>query len=190
MRTLFLASAAALALGFGGTALVAQDMAMPMAVAMSVDQQASYQAWPAEQRTGYDAWPARYQTYFWTLTPGQQAAWWRLNGEQRTQVFAMAPEQRVVAWTSIEAQLNAAPPAVITEQVQANPVGSSAPPTATPPDPMVAAEPVAPAMPADPSYNADPYKGALTAPPAEAMNKTYPVCTRKLQDSCRNPGGK
>ena len=30
--------------------------------------------------------------------------------------------------------------------------------------------------------------GNLTSPPASAMNKVYPVCTRKLQDSCQNPG--
>ena len=30
--------------------------------------------------------------------------------------------------------------------------------------------------------------GNLTPPPATAMNKVYPLCTRKLQDSCQNPG--
>jgi hypothetical protein len=30
--------------------------------------------------------------------------------------------------------------------------------------------------------------GNLTAPPPSALNKHYPVCTRKLQDSCQNPG--
>lgn len=34
------------------------------------------------------------------------------------------------------------------------------------------------------------YKGALTQPPADAMNKTYPVCSKTRQDSCRNPGGR
>jgi hypothetical protein len=29
---------------------------------------------------------------------------------------------------------------------------------------------------------------AVPAPPAEAMNKTYPVCSRTVTDSCRNPG--
>lgn len=192
MRTIFLASAAALALGLGGTALIAQDVVVSTTTGttLSIDQQTMYQGWPVDQRTSYDAWPAPYQGYYWTITPNQQTAWWRLNDEQRTQIFVMAPEQRVVAWNSIEAQLAAAPPATITYQVQANPVGSSAPPTATPPNPQVAAAPVAPAMPADPSYNAGPYKGALTAPPAEAMNKVYPLCTRTLQDSCRNPGSK
>ena len=73
-------------------------------------------------------------------------------------------------------------------QVQANPPGEG-PASVTPPSPTTASEPVPPAMPADPSYNAGPYKGALTPPPAEAMNKHYPTCTRELQDNCRNPGG-
>jgi hypothetical protein len=30
--------------------------------------------------------------------------------------------------------------------------------------------------------------GNLTAPPPQAFNKTYPVCSRSLQDNCRNPG--
>jgi hypothetical protein len=62
-------------------------------------------------------------------------------------------------------------------------------PSVTAPDPVTASSPVPPAAPADPSYKAGPYKGALTAPPASAMQKKYPVCTRKIQDSCRNPGG-
>ena len=73
--------------------------------------------------------------------------------------------------------------------VQANPPGLGVP-TMTPPDPATASEPVAPAIPADPGYLAGPYKGALTAPPAEAMNKVYPLCNRTLRDSCRNPGSK
>lgn len=77
----------------------------------------------------------------------------------------------------------AAPP-----QTQANPVGPGVP-SPTPPAPGSAAEPVPPSMPADPSYQAGPYKGALTPPPAEAMNKEYPLCSKTVQDSCRNPGG-
>jgi hypothetical protein len=32
------------------------------------------------------------------------------------------------------------------------------------------------------------HHGNLTPPPASAMNKTYPLCTRTLQDNCQNPG--
>ena len=77
-----------------------------------------------------------------------------------------------------------AEPAVI----QANPPGEGVP-SVTPPNPTSASDLVPPARPADPAYRAGPYKGALTPPPPEAMNKVYPVCTKKRQDSCRNPGG-
>ena len=30
--------------------------------------------------------------------------------------------------------------------------------------------------------------GNLTAPPQQAFNKTYPRCSRTLQDNCQNPG--
>ena len=30
--------------------------------------------------------------------------------------------------------------------------------------------------------------GNLTPPPASAMNKTYPVCTRGMTDNCQNAG--
>ena len=70
-------------------------------------------------------------------------------------------------------------------QIQANPTGLE-PPSQTPPNPTTANSTVAPAMPADPNYHAGPYMGALTPPP-EAMNKTYPPCTREVRDSCVNP---
>ena len=72
-------------------------------------------------------------------------------------------------------------------QIQANPVGPGTP-SLTPPNPATANSPVPPAMPADPNYHAGPYMGALTPPPAEAMDKPYPPCTKRLQDSCTNPG--
>lgn len=71
-------------------------------------------------------------------------------------------------------------------QTQANPPGAGIP-SETPPNPPTAGTPVPPAMPADPGYQAGPYKGALTPAPAEAMGKSYPLCTRQLQDSCVNP---
>ncbi len=75
-----------------------------------------------------------------------------------------------------------------TIQTQANPRGSDAPAVSYP-DPQSANAPVPPSLPADPAYKGGPYKGALAPPPPSAFNKTYPVCTRQIQDSCRNPGG-
>jgi hypothetical protein len=47
-------------------------------------------------------------------------------------------------------------------------------------------------MPADPAYHGGPYTGALTPPPAAAMDKTYPPCSATLHDNCinRNQAGK
>jgi hypothetical protein len=83
----------------------------------------------------------------------------------------------------------AVPPAAPVVQTQANPPGEGVP-TATPPNPATASEAVPPAQPRDPSYQAGPYKGALTSPPAEAMGKDYPICSRTVTDGCRNRGGK
>ena len=73
-------------------------------------------------------------------------------------------------------------------------VASAGPPPALQPDPdapdpQTANSPTAPAMPADPSYHGQPYVGALTGPPVEAMNKSYPLCTAGMQDGCRNQRG-
>lgn len=198
MRNIFLASAAALTLACGATAVSGQPApSLPSAA------KTAYDSWPADRRTAYDSWPAEYQAYFWSLTPNQQTGWFALTDEQRKQVYELPPASRAATWASIEQQLAGGPPpapaadaAASTgmaqppaQQVQANPP-SMDPASPTPPNPQSAAEPVPPAQPADPSYQGGAYKGAMTAPPAEAMNKTYPVCTRTLQDSCRNPGGR
>jgi hypothetical protein len=197
MRNLLLSSAAALALACGATVVSAQSTPSniaPAAPAMSSTQKASYEAWPADKKAAYSKWPAEYQAYFWSLSASQQTGWFALSDAQRKQVYDMPPASRAAAWVSIEQQLAGAMPpsnsdaAAAPEQVQANPVGSTQA-TDPAPDPATADSPVAPSMPADPSYNAGPYKGAMTAPPADAMNKTYPVCSRTVQDSCRNRGG-
>lgn len=204
MRKLFLAGAASLTLIFGTAPLAAQTAGAGAAAAqaaMTPQQKAAYDAWPADRKSAYDGWPAEYQAYYWSLSSNQQTGWWVLTPEQRTQIMGMDAAQRTAAWVSIEAQLKGAPPEAATatesaspaqppvEQVQANPRGEG-PASPIPPNPATAGDPVPPAQPSDPTYQAGPYKGALTAPPAEAMNKTYPVCTRTVQDNCRNPGGK
>ncbi len=188
MRSLLLASAGTIAL-VAAPAMVPAQVPPAESVAatttLTAEQQAMVDAWPADRRAAYEAWPSDLRSYFWTLSPNQARGWWALTNEQRGQIFAMTPDQRTAAWVSIEAQLPAETPAP--EQVQANPRGEGEA-SPTPPNPSTAAAPVPPAMPADPGYQAGPYKGALTPPPAEALNKTYPVCTRELQDGCQNPG--
>ena len=189
MRNLLLAGAAAI--GLAAVPTLAQETA-PVSVAaapesytMTSEQQAAYDAWPPDRQTAYVAWSPEYQTYFWTLTPAQQRGYWALTDEQRHQVYEMTPEQRAKAWASIEQQLAGATPA--TPAGQANPPGKGVPTTGVP-APQNASQAARPAMPADPSYQGGPYKGALTPPPASAMNKEYPVCTAKMQDNCQNPG--
>lgn len=87
---------------------------------------------------------------------------------------------------AIGAQTPGTPPADQTGSNTAQmPPATGAPPPATmapPPAPDAGPAPNAPADQASAATN--------SPPPADAMNKTYPVCTRKIQDECRNRGGK
>jgi hypothetical protein len=153
---------------------------------MSADQKTMYDAWSPTQRTDYDAWPNDYKSYYWTLNTEQQKGYWALTPDQRGQIYKMTPEQRQVAWRSVVQQLAGQTPT--TPPGQANPPGAGVPTTGVP-DPQMAEQSVRPAMPADPSYQGGPYKGALTPPPATAMGKEYPICSKTVTDSCRNRGG-
>ncbi|WP_310531074.1 hypothetical protein [Novosphingobium sp.] len=187
---------------------------------LTPEQQTLFNGWTAEQRASYDGWPYEAREYYWSLTGDQPMAWWALtdpqrlsfvswpveyrtyylslpaerqkgywalSDSQRGMVYKMSPEQQEKAWAAVAAQMAGQTPA--TPADQANPPGMGTPTTGVP-DPQAAAQAVPPAMPADASYQGGPYKGALTPPPETAMNKTYPVCTSKLQDSCRNRGGR
>ena len=74
---------------------------------------------------------------------------------------------------------------------QANAQAQPAPPTTTvtttPAQPAQTTVTTTPAQPAQTTITTT-HPGNLTPPPASAMNKTYPVCTRTLQDNCQNPG--
>jgi hypothetical protein len=100
-------------------------------------------------------------------------------------IILLAASTAALALGSSLALAQPAEPPVV--QTQANPPGEGTP-TPTPPNPASAHEPVPPAQPADPRYQAGPYKGALTAPPAEAMGKAYPLCSKTVRDSCQNRG--
>jgi hypothetical protein len=47
---------------------------------------------------------------------------------------------------------------------------------------------VPPVDPGEPATVVTTHPGNVTAPPPQAYNKTYPVCTAQLQDDCQNPG--
>ncbi len=144
-----------------------------------------FDGWPVDRQTDYRTWPYDYQVYYWSLPASQQTGYWALTADQRGMINRMSPDQRAKTWDSILAQLAGATPA--TPADQANPPGMGMPTTGVP-NPQAAAQAVPPTMPADPTYQGGPYKGALTPPPADAMAKSYPVCTSKVQDSCQNPG--
>jgi hypothetical protein len=194
MRKLLFAGASALVLAALPAAISAQEAASAtdaMAerqtpVTLTPDQQADYDSWTEEQRSDYDAWPDEYKVYYWTLAPERQKGYWALSADQRGQIYKMSPQQREMAWQSVVQQLQGQTPT--TPAAQANPPGEGMPTTGVP-APKAAAQAVRPAMPADESYQGGPYKGALTPPPASAMNKDYPVCSKTVQDSCRNRGG-
>jgi hypothetical protein len=193
MRPFLLAGFAAIAALSVPAALSAQSESETVTTAqgrtytLTPDQQAIFNAWTQEQRTAYQALPYDYQVYYWSLPADRQKGYWALTEDQRGMIYKMSPEQREAAWASVMAQLAGRTPA--TPPIQANPPGEGMPTTGVP-DPQAAAQAVPPAMPADPGYQGGPYKGALTPPPATAINKTYPVCSRTVQDSCRNPGGR
>jgi hypothetical protein len=162
--------------------------ARPMTPAsMTPDQKAQYDAWPAEQKADYDSWTPEYQAYYWSLSAPQQKGYWALTPDQRGQIYKMTPEQQAIAWNSIAQQMAGKTPT--TPPTQANPPGEGMPTTGVP-DPQSADQAVRPAMPADQTYQGGPYKGAMTPPPATAMNKDYPVCSKTVKDNCRNRGGK
>jgi hypothetical protein len=156
-------------------------------VMMTTKQKTTYATWPEQRRTDFEALSSEDQTYYWTLTPVQQEGYWALTPDQRGQIYKMTPEQRATAWQSIEQQLAGQTPT--TPAGQANPPGEGMP-TQGVPNPQSANQAAQPAMPADESYQGGPYKGAKTPPPADAMGKDYPVCSRTVTDGCRNRGGK
>lgn len=192
MHKSILAGAAAIALA--SIPAFAQDAGADVAVTLSAEQQATYDAWPAERRTAYDLWPAEHRTYFWTLTPEQQRAYWLLTAEQRAQIAAMSPAQRQAAWASIANQLAAGANNSDTSvaartggQVPA-PAQSANAANARAAPPPASTTVVDDGDPATPAVVARNFPGNLTPPPASALNKDYPVCTARIQDSCQNPG--
>lgn len=154
---------------------------------MTPEQKSTYDSWPPEQRADYDSWTPEYQAYYWSLTAPQQKGYWALTPDQRGQIYKMTPEQQAIAWNSISQQMAGKTPT--TPPAQANPPGEGMPTTGVP-DPQSADQTVRPAMPADQNYQGGPYKGAMTPPPATAMNKDYPVCSKTVTDNCRNRGGR
>ena len=171
MRTIALRGALALALAAVPMALVAQDV---MIATMTAEQQSAYDNWPADQRAGFETWPTDYRAYYWTLSANQQTGYWKLTNEQRATIAGLTPEQQIATWASIEQQM----------------AGSPAPTSATVAgtgDTMTTAvtQPGSDTLPQVTTVTTS--SGNYAPPPASAMNKAYPLCSRTVQDSCINP---
>jgi hypothetical protein len=185
-----MAGAATIGILAAPAVLSAQDTDAEIGVAadveLSAEQQVIYDAWPPDRRADYDALEPEYQTYFWTLTPRQRDAYWVLSPEQRAQIMDMTPQARANAWTSIEAQLAAG--ANHSETSVAARTGGDLPAPRTAAQANAQADPPPATVTSGAGAVVTNYPGNLTAPPPSALNKTYPVCSRTLQDSCQNPG--
>ena len=192
MRKLSLAGASTSGVLAAPAVLSAQDPDAEIAaevaadVVLTAEQQAIYDAWPVDRRADYDALEPTYQTYFWTLTPRQQDAYWILTPQQRAQIIEMTPQARANAWTSIEAQLAAG--ANASETSVAARTGGDVPAPRTAAQANAQAAPPAATVTSGAGAVVTTYRGNLNPPPASALNKEYPVCTARLQDSCQNPG--
>ena len=77
-----------------------QDAALVVAessAALSAEQQASYDGWPAEQQAQFDTWPGEVQTYFLTLTPERQSLFWRISDANKVTLAGLSAEQQAQA---------------------------------------------------------------------------------------------
>ena len=101
----------------------------------------------------------------------------------RTLLFAGAA---ALTLTALPSALNAQQSAD-EANAQNQPAPATTTVTTTPAEPARTTVVTTPAQPAQTTIVTN-TPGNLTAPPPQAFNKTYPVCTRTLQDSCQNPG--
>jgi hypothetical protein len=192
MRKTILTGVAALALVSLPT--FAQEADADVTVTLNADQQAIYDAWTADERAAFDLWPPAHRTYFWTLPPERQRAYRYLTEDQRMQIDAMNLTQRDAAWKSIDAQIaagannSATSVAARTGGTVPAPAQSANAANASAAVPPSSTTVVTDANPRTPTVVARNMPGNLAPPPASAMNKTYPVCRGKVQDSCQNPG--
>jgi len=100
---------------------------------------------------------------------------------------------RTLLLTGATALALAVPAALAAQQTadqanaQAQPAPATTTVTTTPAMPAQTTVTTTPAQPARTTVVTN-NPGNLTAPPASAMNKTYPLCSRTVQDNCQNPG--
>ena len=107
----------------------------------------------------------------------------------RTLTFAGATALALAAIPAMLAAQDAPQPAPATPTEATEPAPSTTSEANAEAHPLpTTVETIPGATPSEPDTVVTTHHGNLTPPPATAMNKTYPLCTRTLQDSCRNPG--
>lgn len=58
----------------------------------------------AEQKAAYEAWPAEAKTYFGGLTPARQAIFLRISDEDKAKILKLEAAQQEQVWASLEQQ--------------------------------------------------------------------------------------
>ena len=158
----YLQGAFAIAMALAPFAVTAQDTASQPATpaAPATSPSDSGTGMTAEQQGQFDSWPADRQSTFRNWPSDYQSYYWTLTPEQQNGYWALSDQQR--------SQLGSLGP----DQRQA---ALNA---------MMAAPGGAHGMAMSDSAGA-----GIPPPPASDMNKTYPPCSKTLQDNCRNRGG-
>lgn len=72
--------------------------------AMSDEQQAMFDSWPADQQAAFMGWPEETKIYYWSLAPERQDLFWRHTDDNKISLTAMGEEDRASAWQMIEAR--------------------------------------------------------------------------------------
>jgi hypothetical protein len=145
---------------------------------MNAEQKAQYETWPSDVKAKYDAGSAAEQEYAWSLDADQMKGWNLLSQAQRNQIVKLSADERTKVWAQIKSQMGGSSAAGTNALAQAD-MAAAAPAGA---DMASGATDQGTAM-----ASAD---NSATPPPAlDGTQKKYPVCTKKIQDSCRNRGG-
>lgn len=123
------------------TPAMAQDTGDPLAPPSAMDETMPSALSP-EQQAQYDVWPAEVQAYHDMLSPSRQGMFWRLNDQDKVSLANMSPMEQEQVWTAIESSSAQGPAGGVPE---GPPEGPPVTPSDTPP-----AEPMED-MPADPT---------------------------------------
>jgi hypothetical protein len=118
----------------------------------------------ATQRSTYQTWPSDQRSTYDRWPADYQSYYWTLDPNQQQGWWRLTDEQRAMVFGMTPEQRTSA-----WQSIQSQMSGGQA-------------------MAGGGAVQQTYIPGNMTAPPASEMNKSYPVCTRKGQDGCQNPG--